>query len=93
MDAILNRSPKRHFSCRRADKLAAELRMFQRNYLAALGSCVYRSLVDPDDGASFVIPEREQHISILKSLARSMKSKNDRILGCSIPSIGLFILY
>ena len=75
---------------RRADKLTAELSRFQRDYLSALSSCVHRPLVDPDDGASFDIPEKQHHIATLKSLANLMKSKNDRILGCAIPKLGMY---
>jgi len=73
---------------RRADKLAIELQKYQRDYLSALSCCVYRPLVDPDDGAYFELPERDRHIATVKSLARNMKSNHDRILGCSIPTIG-----
>ena len=48
--------------------------------------------MNPDDGAFFEMPERDRHIAIVKSLAKSMKSNHDRILGCSIPIIGQYIV-
>nr|CAB3266838.1 TBC1 domain family member 2B-like [Phallusia mammillata] len=72
----------------KAKKLAIELQHYKRDYLGALASCVQRPLVEPDDDARLVISEREKHIANLKSLAREVKMSNDKVLGCSVPSLG-----
>ncbi|XP_076803369.1 uncharacterized protein LOC143447247 isoform X2 [Clavelina lepadiformis] len=73
---------------KKSEKLASDLRKFQRDYVSLLSHCVYRPLVEPDEGARFTVPEREHHITTLKNLVRQMKTTNDRVLGCSIPTLG-----
>nr|XP_009861938.1 TBC1 domain family member 2B-like [Ciona intestinalis] len=77
-----------HQQRRKADKLAIELRRTQRDYVSVMGHCVYHPLVDVEEDVRFMVSEPNRHVANLKNLSKTMKSENDRILGCSIPTLG-----
>ena len=75
-------------SFRIATELQTELFHFQRDYVSVLGQSVHRPLVDPPRESHWLVTDKEKHLSNLNDLTRFMKSENDHLLGCSIPTVG-----